>query len=345
MSLPSQMYWRHQWESRNKITQTGTDNSSDTQKSNRQFAPIVEMSTGFFLIGTVLRFRFMDRINHLQERIRNQKVEIQKLRDDLIDLQKSKIDTNTEKFRVIERQINEKRVTIEADEEVMLAALGYNFINAANGSNIDINHVDFGSPLFIRTDTAGKVDINHLSILDKAATRVPLTGALPAGQALQPGNTDVWTILLGTYSTWFFIPAQYKLQFNVIYSFTPLTNHIDNQESTSELYINTTSQTLNIRTSIWAIIAGSAIGGALGSLARDIQEKGAISGLDIQNVVLNMAIATILGIAAVIFAARKSETQSFISIEDFWGGALIGFLIGYSGTAAFQNFTDVSTQG
>jgi hypothetical protein len=28
--------------------------------------------------------------------------------------------------------------------------------------------------------------------------------------------------------------------------------------------------------------------------------------------------------------ARKSDAQSFISVEDFWGGILIGLLIGYT---------------
>jgi hypothetical protein len=58
-----------------------------------------------------------------------------------------------------------------------------------------------------------------------------------------------------------------------------------------------------------------------------------------------MLLAVLLSIVAVIFAVRKSETQSFVSVEDFWWGALIGFLIGYSGTAASENFTRVRAAG
>jgi hypothetical protein len=31
-----------------------------------------------------------------------------------------------------------------------------------------------------------------------------------------------------------------------------------------------------------------------------------------------MLLAVLLSIVAVIFAVRKSETQSFVSVEDFW---------------------------
>jgi hypothetical protein len=48
-----------------------------------------------------------------------------------------------------------------------------------------------------------------------------------------------------------------------------------------------------------------------------------------------------VGGAAIVFAARKTDAQSFVTVEDFWGGLLVGFLIGYSGTAAFSDITGV----
>jgi hypothetical protein len=45
------------------------------------------------------------------------------------------------------------------------------------------------------------------------------------------------------------------------------------------------------------------------------------------------------GVPAIIFSARKAEAQSFVTVEDFWGGLLIGFLIGYSGTTIFAKIT------
>jgi nitrate/nitrite transporter NarK len=63
---------------------------------------------------------------------------------------------------------------------------------------------------------------------------------------------------------------------------------------------------------------------------------------NIIGVVITLVTAIILSIIAIIFTARKSETQSFVSIEDFWGGLLIGFLIGYTGTSFFDNLTNIS---
>lgn len=54
-------------------------------------------------------------------------------------------------------------------------------------------------------------------------------------------------------------------------------------------------------------------------------------------------VAAILSVAAVIFAARKSDVQSFVSVEDFWGGALVGFLIGYSGATVFEGLTGIGS--
>lgn len=45
---------------------------------------------------------------------------------------------------------------------------------------------------------------------------------------------------------------------------------------------------------------------------------------------------------AVVFVARKSETQSFVTVEDFWGGMVTGFLVGYAGVAFFQSLTGVT---
>jgi hypothetical protein len=48
-------------------------------------------------------------------------------------------------------------------------------------------------------------------------------------------------------------------------------------------------------------------------------------------------LAMILSAIAIIFLAGKSDAQSFISVEDFWGGILVGFMIGYTGTSFFAH--------
>jgi hypothetical protein len=38
----------------------------------------------------------------------------------------------------------------------------------------------------------------------------------------------------------------------------------------------------------------------------------------------------ISGIVVVAFA-RKKDAQPILSVEDFWGGVFVGFLVGYTG--------------
>lgn len=175
--------------------------------------------------------------------------------------------------------------------------------------------------------------------------RVPLLSSLPPGAALQPGSTDVWTIRLGSRRTLFFIPARYKLQLTVIYGLEPESlTEVDSDAR--ELYSNTSSFNVQVRAALWSVILGGVIGGTVGSVARSLQGAGgetAFSGNHANSTIGALALSAILAGAAVIFSARKTEAQSFVTVEDFWGGLLIGFLIGYSGTTAFAKITASSS--
>lgn len=173
--------------------------------------------------------------------------------------------------------------------------------------------------------------------------RVPLTSSLPLGSSLQPGSTDVWTIRLGSRKTPLFIPAKFKLQLTVIYGLESPSADPQEREK-RDLYSNTSSSTVQVRAALWGVILGGGIGGILGSVARSFQGSGwaaAFSGTRISSTIGAIVLAAILSGAAVVFSARKSDTQSFVTVEDFWGGILVGFLIGYSGTAAFAKITGV----
>lgn len=74
---------------------------------------------------------------------------------------------------------------------------------------------------------------------------------------------------------------------------------------------------------------------------QDTRSLGLLVGDRVGAALGSLLLAVILSGAAVVFTARKSEAQSFVTVEDFWGGLLIGFLIGYSGTAAFTDITGV----
>jgi hypothetical protein len=134
------------------------------------------------------------------------------------------------------------------------------------------------------------------------------------------------------------VPAKYELQLTVIYG---LERPSDDVEDDRNLYSNTSSFTVQVRAALWSVILGGVIGGVAGSVARSIQGAGAFKGADVKSAIGAVVLSFILSGAAVIFSARKTETQSFVTVEDFWGGLLIGFLIGYSGTTAFAKITGV----
>jgi ABC-type antimicrobial peptide transport system permease subunit len=136
----------------------------------------------------------------------------------------------------------------------------------------------------------------------------------------------------------FFLPAAYRFNVTVLYSFEP-----PDEDRGNVMHSNTTPTTINIRSSLWAVMAGSISGGVLGASARILQQAASVDAIFTFEAVPPLLLAVVLSIAAAIFAARKSETQSFVSVEDFWGGALVGFLIGYSGTAAFEGITRIQT--
>ena len=192
----------------------------------------------------------------------------------------------------------------------------------------------------------------HLTIAD-TGERVQLTGSLPKGSALEPGCTDVWTIRLGTKRSPFFIPAKYRLQLTVVYAFEAQGLHSggdgadvqSSQPRRRKTFSNTTSLAIPVRAALWNVMLGGVLGGIVGSMGRSLQSAKTVSHLTAQPgvAVTSLLLSMILSWAAIIFSARKSEAQSFVTVEDLWGGLLIGFLIGYSGTAAFTNITGVKT--
>jgi hypothetical protein len=185
--------------------------------------------------------------------------------------------------------------------------------------------------------------------------RVPLASSLPEGTALEPGCTDVWTIRLGTKRTPFFIPAKYHLQLTVIYALEPPVKEptgpaaeAPDQPAPSyrRIFSNTTAFTVPIRAALRNIVFGGAIGGIVGSIGRSIQDARTFPVLlhaQLGIALGSLFLAIILSGAGIIFTARKSDAQSFVTVEDFWGALLIGFVIGYSGTAAFSSITGIHT--
>jgi hypothetical protein len=236
----------------------------------------------------------------------------------------------------IRRQIDDLEYQIQQH----VANLSGNLVvNASGESKVQVNKA-LASNFVVNLSGASEAQLNDYRGLDlKEPERIPLLGSLPYGSALQPGSTDVWTIRLGSRRTPFFIPAKYRLQLTVIYG---LEKPPEAQEDHRNLYSNTSAFAMQVRAALWSVILGGFVGGIVGSVARSIQQTGmaaAFKGSNLSPTIGALILSAILSGAAVVFSARKTDAQSFVTVEDFWGGVLIGFLIGYSGTTAFGKIT------
>jgi len=176
---------------------------------------------------------------------------------------------------------------------------------------------------------------------------VELQSSLPRNASLQPGSTVVYTVILNVKKSVVFTPSKYRLQFNVNYSFQAppkVTSEGDEYNEKRSIFANTIAQEISIRASIPSVWKGSLLGGFVGSLARLLQAAGSsdIGWRDfLFSALIAIFLAIILSSVTVVFMARKSDTQSIVSIEDFWGGILIGFFVGYTGTSFFENLTGI----
>ena len=172
------------------------------------------------------------------------------------------------------------------------------------------------------------------------ARTVRLMSSLPDNAALQPGSTVVYRASLNVKKSLIFTPSQYRLQFYVNYSFSQKTmgSGEESVQLRDDIFTNTIAHKLSIRPSVYSVLIGSILGGLTGSVARLLQLTSPTTWRDS---LVSILVTTILSAIAVIFMARKSDTQSFVSIEDFWGGLLIGFLVGYTGTSFFESLTGV----
>jgi hypothetical protein len=208
-------------------------------------------------------------------------------------------------------------------------------------ANVNISEVDSDSP-DRKPTRVKKIEIYEPWLIyeEQMSTRtVKLKSSLPESVALQSGSTAVYTVVLNVKSSLIFTPAKYRLQFYVNYSFKQPFEKQSETQVIEKIYTNTLAHSLSIRPSVYSVIIGSAVGGITGAIARLLQTPSLQTG---QGITVSLVLAVILGGMAVIFMARKSDTQSFVSVEDFWGGILIGFLVGYTGTSFFETLTGAS---
>ncbi|MFE7209319.1 hypothetical protein ACFU93_04760 [Streptomyces sp. NPDC057611] len=272
-------------------------------------------------------------------------VRIGMIGEDLASLPENESEERS-RLRAILKQLEAEN---DRDHATIASAPGHVSLQADDESVINVYDPQ-AENIVLKASSSSIINVYGLRSTE-GAERVPLTGSLPQNTALEPGCTDVWTIRLGTGKSPFFIPAKYHLQLTVIYGLEPPRDSVSTSKRDSgadrsalparRLFSNTTSFTAPVKAALWSVMLGGVVGGGIGSVGRSLQEAKGIDVLALGPSLGALLLAVILSGAAIIFSARKSDAQSFVTIEDFWGGLLVGFFIGYSGTAAFTEITQL----
>lgn len=139
---------------------------------------------------------------------------------------------------------------------------------------------------------------------------------------IQPGDSITNVFVLRTKKGITFTPTSFSLDVTVQYD-VDLTTH--NQ---------TIPYILDIQAAQSSVIIGAVVGSIFGVVVTEI--KSLFDGQWLT--VLPRIITTmIISAFAVIAFARKAGVQPIIAVQDIWGGLLVGFLVGYSGTQVLGN--------
>jgi hypothetical protein len=139
---------------------------------------------------------------------------------------------------------------------------------------------------------------------------------------LQPGDKVVRQFVLRTRKWLFFTPLAHQFHIQTHYSVEGVK------------HMTTITHEQVVQASFKAVVIGGIVGAIVGSLLKSLT-----SGEVVDSILMLKAMGTsILAAAAVVVAfSRKSGIQPIVSVEDFWGGALIGFSTGFFGFERFIN--------
>ena len=344
VSLPSKMYWnrdeRPQLTLLNRSIKSGSELAKNVSENlNKMEVSIPIPLPGGFTTQVPLFNRKTAELDRFRKSLVSMAAELATVETKIYELtneENTNEEETKERIKLLQRESIQLQNKLDIEQQIFYSYLGYDQLIIRDETIVSYVTTASVRPMFLKMEGEATVQNLFTHPPEDTDERAELKGSLPIGAGLQQGNTDVWTIRLGTRGGLWFVPSQYNLQFNVIYALSH-DKHDDNNAIDIPLYVNTVSKSLNVRTSMLSLMTGAFLGGIAGAIARELQ----IGNSEIQSIGLKAGLSAILSVAAVIFAARKADTQSFISVEDFWGGAVVGFIVGFSGTVAFEQITEV----
>jgi hypothetical protein len=125
-------------------------------------------------------------------------------------------------------------------------------------------------------------------------------------------------------------PDTYTISIQVVYTFDLTTMH---------------HKQLNLDISIFPPVVGMLGGTLLGSLlGTTVSRMQLITSpqVNLQLLVPIFLANLILAFIASVVLIRKKDVQPLVTVEDFWGGLLLGFIVGFGGLALFGQITGIT---
>ncbi|MTJ19587.1 MULTISPECIES: hypothetical protein [unclassified Dolichospermum] len=165
----------------------------------------------------------------------------------------------------------------------------------------------------ISVDEGAKVKFSQQTEVLQPAEKKSMT--------IEPHCEAVAYFEISTGGWLFFTPTRRSLSTLVRY-------RVNNREKTQVI----TSE-FDVRPPLLSMVVGAVIGSVLGTLAKVLNTVKTLEG---QTLIVSLGAAVVMSLIATIALSRKTGTQGFITVEDFFGGFVVGSLIGYGGSAYFE---------
>ena len=138
---------------------------------------------------------------------------------------------------------------------------------------------------------------------------------------IEPHCEAVAYFQITTVGWLFFTPTRKSL-------YTLVKYRVDGKEKTQVV----TSE-FDVRPPLLSMVIGSLFGSLLGTTAKVLNSS---QTLEWQPILVSIGSSAVMSLIATIALSRKTGTQGFITVEDFFGGFVVGALIGYGGSTYFE---------